>query len=194
MTNLALIAEITAAFQSEPPPGDATGVGDNSDAQPEGREVRDTFRGHRWQAVPDEVLEKAQASLPLMSNVGFKYYLPAFMCSLLRDSRIVAEGIHRLLSLLKLPTEVDSAAVAEKIQRYELAGQLPDDELEEFLQSQLTHTNKAINTFIARVAQLTPAQGRAIYHFLTYARDESAVPLWRSEADLAIQRYWFRFA
>lgn len=193
MTHPELIAEITAAFQAEPYPGDANIVSDNSGSHPD-LEVRDAFRGHRWQAVPDEVLATKRASLSLMSKAGFKYYLPAFLCSPLRDGGDVANGMSTLLSLLKLPTEVDRAVVAEKIQRYEVAGKLPQAELEEFLQSQLTHTNKAINAFIDRAAQFTQAQGRAICHFLIYARDELSDGVLSAEASLAVQRYWFQFA
>lgn len=194
MTHPELIAEITAAFQAEPYPGDASILSDNSGSRPECLEVLDAFRGHRWQAVPGEVLATQRASLSCMSKAGFKYYLPAFLCAPLRDGEVVADGMSTLLSLLKLPTEVDSAVVAEKIQHYEVAGKLPDDESEEFLQSQLAHTNKAINTFIDRAAQLTQAQGRAVYHFLVYARQELKDELLRAEAGLAIQRYWFQFA
>lgn len=194
MTHPELIAEITAAFQAEPYPGDAHIVDDNSGLRPEGGDIRNVFRGHPWQAVPDEVLATQRASLSGMSKAGFKYYLPAFMCSLLRNSRVVDDSAGTILSLLKLPTEVDTTAVTEKIQRYEVAGKLPDAELEEFLQSQLAHTNKAINAFIARAAQFTQAQGRAICHFLSYVRDEANGKPSSREADLAIQRYWFQFA
>ena len=189
-----LIAEITAAFQDEPYPSDANIVYDNTGFHLECIEVRDAFQGHRWQEVPDDVLSTERTGLSFMSKEGFKYYLPAFMCSLLKDSSVVDEGISMVLLLLKLPTEIDSAVLAEQIQRFEVAGKLPDVDLNEVLQNQLVHTNTEINAFIASASQFTRAQGRAIYHFLAYTRDECGDEFLSTEADLAIQRYWFQFA
>ncbi|WP_310392381.1 DUF6714 family protein [Hymenobacter sp.] len=193
MNHPELVAEITAAFQDEPYPGDLNIVYDNSGFHLECIEIREAFKGHLWQEVPDDVLSAERTGLSFMSKEGFKYYLPAFMCSLLRDSSVVEEGISMVVQLLTLPTEIDIAVMAEKIQRYEVASKLPDVDLNEVLQNQLNYTNKSINTFIARAIQFTPAQGRAIYHFLVYARDEAGDEFLSTEADLAIQRYWFQF-
>ena len=194
MNQTELIAEITASFKDELYPGDSSIVYDNSGFHLECIEIRDAFKGHTWQGVPDSVLSTEQTGLSFMSKEGFKYYLPAFMCSLLRDSSVVDDGIGMVVLLLKLQTEIDIAVVAEKIQRYEVGGKLPDVDLNEILQNQLAHTNAGINTFIARANQFTQAQGRAIYHFLTHTRDESGDEFLSNEADLAIQRYWFQFA
>ena len=194
MEHAELIAEITAAFQNEPYPGDKNIVYDNTGFHLECLEVRDAFAGHRWQYVPDEVLSIERSGLSFMGKEGFKYYLPAFMCSLLRDSSIVDDGIGMVLQLLKLPAEIDIAVIAEKIQRLEVAGKLPDVDLNEVLQNQLVHTNSGINNFVSRAAQFTPTQGRAIYHFLVYTRDKFGDEFLSAEADLAIQRYWFQFA
>ena len=194
MNQSELIAEITAAFKDEAYPGDSNIVYDNTGFHLECIEIRDAFKGHWWQEVPDEVLSTEQTGLSFMSKEGFKYYLPAFMCSLLRDSSIVDDGIGMVVRLLKLPTEIDIAVVADKIQRFEVAGQLPDVDLNEVLQNQLQQTNSGVNTFIARASQFTPVQGRAIYHFLIHTCDEFGDEFLSAEADLAIQRYWFQFA
>lgn len=189
-----LIAEITAAFKEEPYPGDSSIVYDNSGFHLECIEVRDAFKGHSWQELPDDVLSAERTGLSFMSREGFKYYLPAFMCSLIRDSSVVDDGISMIIQLLRLPTEIDIALMADKIQRYDVASKLPDVDLNEVLQNQLTHTNKSVNTFIARAIQFTTAQGRAIYHFLVYTRDEYGDEFLSGEAGLAIERYWFQFA
>lgn len=189
-----LIAEITTAFEDEPYPGDSNIVYDNSGFHLECIEIRDAFKGHPWQTVPDDVLSTERTGLSFMSKEGFQYYLPAFMCSLLRDSSVVDDGIGMVVRMLKLPTEIDIAVVAEKIQRFEVASKLPDVDLNEVLQNQLIHTNSGVNTFIARASQFTKAQGRAIHHFLICVRDEFNDDFLSAEAHLAIQRYWFQFA
>ena len=115
------------------------------------------------------------------------------MCSLLRDNSVIDDGISMVLQLLKLPTEIDVAVVAEKIQRYKVASKLPSVDLNEILQNQLGYVNKKINRFIATASRFTQEQGRAIHRFLVYARAESGDEFLNKEADLAIQRYWFQF-
>ena len=194
MNQAELIVEITTAFKNESYPSDLGIVYDNTGFHLECIEVREAFKGHTWQDVPNSVLSAEQTGLSFMSKEGFKYYLPAFMCSLLRDSSVVDDGIGMIVLLLKLPTEIDIAIVAEQIQRYQVASKLPDVDLNEVLQNQLTQTNTSINTFIARASQFTQAQGKAICHFLIYVRDKFGDEFLSNEADLAIQRYWFQFA
>ena len=192
-----LIEERTAAFHEEPYPGDENIVYDNTGTHAECEETREAFKGHRWQQVPDEVLSPENSGLSCMSEQGFKYYLPAFMCSLLRDRTIVGDGIDVMIILLKLPTEIDIAVVAEQLQRYAVPSKVPTALLNEVLQNQLAQTNDSINEFIARASQFTQAQGRAICQFLTYIRDEfngEDDAFLNSEAGLAIRRYWFQFA
>lgn len=194
MTQSELIAEITAAFKDEPYPGDANIVYDNSGFHLECLEVRDAFMGNLWQGITDAILSAERTGLAFMSKQGFKYYLPAFMCFALRDVEALDEGLGMMLLLLKLPTEIDIAVVADAIHRHEVASKLPDVDLNEVLQNQLAHTNAEINSFIARATQFTRAQGRAIYHFLVYMRDEHSELFLNNEPDLAVQRYWFQFA
>lgn len=194
MNHSELIREIISAFQDEPYPGDLNIVYDNSGFHLECIEIREAFKGHLWQEVPDDVLSAERTGLSFMSKEGFKYYLPTFMCSLLRDSSVIEEGISMVVQLLRLPTEIDIALMAEKIQRYDVASKLPDVDLNEVLQNQLTYSNKSVNTFIARAIQFARAQGQAIYHFLLYVRDEVGDDSLSMEAELAIQRYWFQFA
>lgn len=197
MNPQALIEEITAAFQQEPYPGDENIVYDNTGTHSECEETREAFKGHRWQQVPDEVLSPENSGLSCMSEQGFKYYLPAFMCSLLRDRTIVGDGIDVMIILLKLPTEIDIAVVAEQLQRHAVPSKVPTALLNDVLQNQLAQTNDSINEFIARASQFTQAQGRAVFHFLTYIRDEfngEDDAFLNSEVGLAIRRYWFQFA
>lgn len=189
-----LIAEITAAFKDEPYPGDANIVCDNPDVHLACIDVWNAFKGHRWQEVPDDVLSTERAGLSCMSKEGFQYYLPAFLCSLLKNSSVVTEGLGMVVLLLNLPAELDPAVLAERIQRFEADGKPPGVGLHEVLQQQLVHTNTEINAFIARASQFTPAQGQAVQHFLAYSRDGCGDEFLSTQADLAIHRYWFQFA
>ncbi|HEX8327719.1 MAG TPA: DUF6714 family protein [Hymenobacter sp.] len=194
MKHSELIAEIKAAFEDEPYPGDANIVYDNTGFHLECIEIRDAFKGHKWHEVPEDVLSTERTGLAFMSKAGFKYYLPTFMKSVLDDSSIVDDGIGMIVQLLKLPAEIDIAVVAEQIQRHDVSSMLPDVDLNEVLQNQLTQTNSGISTFIARAGQFTAMQGRVIHHFLVYVRDEFGDDFLSTEAELAIQRYWFQFA
>lgn len=189
-----LIREITAAFENEPYPGDLAIVYDNSGFHLECIEIREAFAGHSWQEVPDSVLMTEQTALSFMSKEGFKYYLPTFMCSLLRDESVLGDGVGMVVSLLKLPTEIDVAVLADQIQQSGVADKLPAVDLNEVLQNQLTQTNAGVNNFIARANEFTKAQGQAIHHFLAYLRDKPGDDFLSSSAALAIQRYWFLFA
>lgn len=194
MPHSELLAQINAAFKDEPYPGDSNIVYDNTGFHLECIEIRDAFKGHLWQTVPDDVLSTERTGLSFMSKEGFRYYLPAFMCSLLRDISIIDDGISMVVLMLKLPTEIDIAVVAENIQRFEVADKLPDVDLNEVLQNQLIHTNSRVNSFIARANQFTKAQGQTIHHFLICVRDEFNDDFLTAEAHLAIQRYWFQFS
>jgi hypothetical protein len=194
MSQQELIEKITAAFENEPYPGDSAIVYDNSGFHLECIEIRDAFAGYSWQEVPDSVLQTEPTALSFMSIKGFKYYLPTFMCSLLRDESVLGDDIGMVVSLLKLPTEIDVAVLADQIQQGGVADKLPDVDLNEVLQNQLIQTNAGVNNFIARATEFTKAQGKVIYHFLTYLRDKPGDDFSSTSADLAIQRYWFLFA
>lgn len=194
MDNNDLVIKITEAFRGNAYPGDSSIVYDNTGFHLECIEVRDAFKGHTWQKIPNDILSAERTGLSFMSKEGFKYYLPAFMSSLLQDRSVVDDGIGMVLLMLKLPTEIDIAMVAERINRFGVADKLPDVDLNEVLQNQLIHTNSEVKEFIARSSQFTKMQGETIYEFLCKVRDEFDDEFLSIEADLAIQRYWFQFA
>ena len=189
-----LITEITGAFKDEPYPGDLNIVYDNSGFHLECIEIREAFKGHKWTEVPDEILSTEQTALSFMSKEGFKYYLPTFMCSLLRDESVISDGVGMVVLLLKLPTEIDVAVLADQIQQSGTADKLPAVDINEILQNQLAQTNSGVNNFIARASTFTKVQGRVIYRFLVYLRDQPNDDFLSNDANLAIQRYWFLFA
>lgn len=193
MNKSQLLAAITAAFQAEPHPGDENVARDDSGFSPEHTQGQSGFGEYAWQQVPLDVMASQRTKLAALSDLEFKYYLPAFMCALLRDNTFADIAMSNVLDLLKLPVEVDVKNIGEGIQHHQAAEELSSDDLDEVLQKQLVQSNKAINRFVARATQFTRTQAQVIAEFLLYVRGESGRELWTKTAGLAIQRYWFQF-
>lgn len=73
--------EIEGAFESQPYPGDDSllSVPTNLEAS----EVLDTFRGKHWKNVSMSELFAHRLSLPLLSEEGYRFYLPAYLIAAL---------------------------------------------------------------------------------------------------------------
>lgn len=184
-----LIAEITGAFPVEDYPGDENIVYDNSDYHLEAKGIREAFKVYTWQQVPDELLLYEQSCLSFLSPAGYRYYLPAFLCFAVRDywgADLIPDGI---VFTLTWPVE----DVAPGIDPCPLARQPLNIDSDSLLQDR-PQTNAAIGRFIACAYLFSPAQGRAIYHFLAYLRDEYGSDFLHNEPEVAIRRYWFQFA
>lgn len=194
MTQDELTAEINDHFGPETYPGDSALVTEGSAGEAEALRIREALRGRAWQEVPDEVLREVRTGLSLLSEAGFKYYLPAFMRYLVRDFKPMHNGIDTVLELLKLPTEVNGLAVVNMLAQFEQASKPGSADFEGLIQAQLTQANATIHRFIARASQFSPAQGRVVHHFLAYIRDQRGEKSMNNEPELAIQRYWFQFA
>jgi hypothetical protein len=73
-----LLAELTVCFEHEPYPGDDNLVINNiPDYDLESLQIRDTFKMHTWQTLPDELMLYEQGGYHFLSKQGLKYYLPA---------------------------------------------------------------------------------------------------------------------
>lgn len=183
-----LLAEINLAFDSRAFPGaEARRAGSEPD---EAAPLPAAFGTLTWQQVPDEVLREEPRSLAQLSEAGFAYYLPAFMRRLVREVASSPSESEPLVGLLKLPTELGGTAVADLLRQFEAANSPATPDFADLLQGYFTQANQAIHRFIARAAHLTPAQGRAVLHFLDYTRSVAD----NHAAGVAIERYWFRFA
>jgi hypothetical protein len=134
-----------------------------------------------WLKLPEEVVTASWANRATLSGVDLRQYLPDWLCYALRPAGAFPLDVKLLLELLRLPTELLPPATVNSV---DLAAQL---------QEQLDLTNQALRTFISWMSQLTPAQGRAVSHFLEYVRDNSGERAWSQVADGALHRYWFRY-
>ena len=70
---------------------------------------------------------------------------------------------------------------------------MPGVDWNDMLQSRLRSLNQSVHEFIARAALFSPEQGRVVYQFLAYLRDEHSDDFMNQEPSVAIERYWFQF-
>lgn len=194
-----LIAEITDSFQPELRPDDLHIVTNNEPGYDlESLQIRDSFRAYTWQTVPDDLLLYEQAALSLLSPRGFKYYLPAFLRLAVRQYAASDALPDSLVFHLTLPTHLDAAMTALIAKRNALLIRLQQGEKGIDLDwpdepPQVDNANWQVHFFIARACLFSRAQGRAIYHFLTYLRDKCDSDYEQEAATTAIERYWFQF-
>jgi hypothetical protein len=99
--------------------------------------------------------------------------------------------------IMKLPTEVDimlSAlrAITSPFQAPPNASAVTSEYT--YFQNRLHDLNDTVHRFIGRWHQFSPAQGRAILHFLEHLRDKHGQDYLDNELDITIERYWFQFA
>lgn len=190
-----LLEEIRAAFQNEPHPSDLDIVTNNTpDYDLESLQIRDTFKVHTWQSLPDELMQYEQGGYVFMTKKGFNYYLPAYLCFTVRDYSGADSIPDNLIVSMTLPAEIDVIISMFNTKRYQMNEYLPKIDWDETHQRQLRDMNQSVHGFIDRYGQFNAAQGRAIYHFLVFMRDEYGKDFFNNEPQVAIERYWFQFA
>ena len=193
-----LIAEITRSFQAEPYPGDLHIVTNNAPGYDlESLQIRETFKVHTWQTMPDDLLLYEQAALSLLSPQGFKYYLPAFLCLAVRHYTAADALPDSLIFHLTPPRRMAAVNTAGARNRPALLltpqpGPHPDAD-QPTTPGRMVDQDWQADFFIARARRFNPAQGRAICHFLAYLRDAHGHDYDDGAPDTAIERYWFQF-
>lgn len=195
MTSEELISELVESFQYEPYPGDLDIVTNNApDYDLEALQIRESFRAFTWLTLPDELMQYEQGGYNFLSKKGLKYYLPAYLQFAVRNYAGADSIPDGLISTLTLPTEIDEVLSAFDTKRYELVESMPQIDWNNYHQKRLREVNEAVHWFIDRYGQFSAPQGRAIYHFLCFMRDEHGADYWNGEPQVAIERYWFQFA
>ena len=195
MTATDLTTELTECFQHEPYPGDFDIVTNNApDYDLEALQIRETFKVHTWQTLPDELMQYEQGGYNFLSKKGLKYYLPAYLQFAIRDYTGADSIPDGLISTLTLPAQIDEVRSALDTKRYQLVEKMPKIDWNNYHQKRLRDLNESVHWFIDRHSQFDAAQGRAIYHFLCFMRDEHGTDYWNNEPQIAIERYWFQFA
>jgi len=189
-----VLAEITQAFQEEPYPGELNIVYDNSGYHLECIQIRELFKPYTWQQVPQQVLVEESTGIAFMSESGFQYYLPAYLCFILSDYAEGHASVGMIVRLLTLPAEIDVALLATTIRKHQLATKLPGVDFHEYIQNRFAHFQQEVRGFISRVGQFSPAQGSAILHFLEYVQEAYREEFLYDEPAIAIERYWFQFS
>lgn len=194
MSAIELIAEITESFQHVPYPGELNIVYNNTPAYPEVSRIRETFKMHTWQTLPDELMQYEQDGCIFLSKQGLKYYLPAYLRFAVRDYAAADSIPDSLVFFLTLPAEIDVVQSALNSKRYPLSADESIASQNDYYQSRLSDTNERMHSFIDNYGQFNQAQSRAILHFLEHMRDEYGEDFFNREPEVAIERYWFQFA
>src|SRR5688572_11923892 len=73
---------IEQAFDGVPYPGDARLVSSEDD---ESVDLRENLKGRHWKEIPRDILRYHHDDLPFFSNIGFRYYFPAYLLAALED-------------------------------------------------------------------------------------------------------------
>lgn len=190
-----LLTELTECFQHEAYPGDENIVTNNAPAYDvESLQIRDTFKVHTWQTLPDELMQHEQGGYCFLSTRGLKYYLPAYLHFAVRayaEADSIPDG---LIFSLTLPTEEDDLAVNFDAEPKQLTEQLLAGEWAASPQTRRYELSERVEYFLDRYGQFSGAQGRAIYHFLVFMREKHGHEYFNDEPNIAIQRYWYQFA
>ena len=194
MNPTALLTLLDESFGHEPHPGESHIVHNNSGYDLEAVGIREAFKAHTWQTLPAEVLLHEQSALGFLSKTGFKHYLPAYLRLALRQYEAADMIPDNLMLALTLPTEADIVLSALDIRRYGLDENMPGVDWNDILQSRLRNLDQETHDFIDRYRQFSHTQGRVIYQFLAFMRDEHGPDFQRKEPETAIERYWFQFA
>ncbi len=192
-----LLAEITRAFEGESHPGELNIVYSNTSDDPEVIQIRESFKTHTWQTIPDAILQYEQGGYIFLSNQGLRYYLPAYMSYVIREYREADSIPDGLVFIMELPTEVDillSALREREFSAFPLPFPVAAKSEYDYFQRCLRDLNESVHRFINRWQHFSPAQGRALLHFLEYQRDEHGEDYLFNEPAIAIERYWFQFA
>ena len=194
MNKTELLAEITAAFENEPYPGNLNLLEDNSGYDLEATNIRNALKAHTWQQLPDKVMAYEQSGYAWLSPMGFKYYLPAYLCFAVRDYYEADSIPVNLIYDFTLKAEIDVLRSAFVTKKYGMDKTMPSIDWYKMDQTSLLNLNDNVQRFITRHGQFSPAQRRAIYHFLVFIQAEYTNDFPDGEPNTAIQRYWFQFA
>ncbi|RZK27871.1 MAG: hypothetical protein EOO63_12470 [Hymenobacter sp.] len=192
-----LLAEITRAFRDELHPGELNIVYDNFSPNPEVIQIRESFKAHSWQTIPDDILQFEQSGYMFLSSQGLHYYLPAYLHYCVREYTEADSISDGLVFSMTLPTEVDIVQSVIHLKTSPFRAHSSPEALKkeyDFYQKRLHNLNDTVHRFINRWHVFSPVQCRVILHFLEFLRDEHGQDYPVDEPAVAIERYWFQFA
>lgn len=153
-------------------------------------EIKDIFISKQWDQVltPDIIFHNS--ALGFLTDDAFRYYLPTYMLLLINnlyESDIVASSV---VSQLTLPFEADQKCLMDYISKNNNIHERKD----EFILTELRNSTKIADSFIKKMNEFTPQQGKCILNFLQYLSDEYPEYYDESEPKIAIDRYWFKYS
>ena len=173
---LALIEEINVAFDGVSRENGVSlsesWVIDNYGSDEERTEARKQDTETRWQDVPDEAIAHGYSCLSFLDEIGFRYYIPAYMVWSLRyiDIENLDDPNHDSMSFESLVYALTLSGSTESLNEHRLA----------------------------RYRRFTIEQSKAIAHFLQLDEErqdeynaESGWP--KNDARVALEKYWGQF-
>ncbi len=124
----ALRRQIDDAFADATYPGDEGLIPETSLCNPESQELRDLVMGRHWRELTLDYIDSRRINdtvAVLLSDEGFRYYLPAYMLAILEDREtadvMVDSVIYRLIGPFEMPSPERDAWL-------EWTGQLGDEQ------------------------------------------------------------------
>jgi hypothetical protein len=179
----ALMEEITAAFDGVSRENGVSlseaWVIDDYGSDEERAEARKEDTETRWQDVPDEDIAYGYSCLSFLDEIGFHYYIPAYMVWYLRyidneDPEDPSYGSNTFESLIYALTD-DNTFVPSKSVLVEL---MPE-EMQEQITSVLARFSRdrpdLHEYYMKRFKTFTPEQSKAIAHFLEFDMERTDI-------------------
>jgi hypothetical protein len=186
-----LSVRLQEAFEHRPRP-EAGELVPSDVLHPEAEAVRDLLaRKDRWELTTPDIKDVLTSELWMLTPKAFHYYLPALLASLLRDYESLTLFANEMVDALIRPEDGDADLILDRLDgsaRPEVA-RVAASSVHELHDSGWPHA-----LFRDRFGALSQEEGEAVLAFILAFREAYGEDLPFDELDVAIQRYWRRFA
>jgi hypothetical protein len=177
-----LVAQIRAAFESTPYPGDDRLCGSDQGDEPASYALE--FRGLDWRTIHPDFLNFNYASLSFFSKEGFRYFLPAYL---------VADVLGLLASgdpPFHLTHGLVADHTADTIEALAQSGELSGEALELARENERHPKVDWHQYALQRLAVFSLEEKRAIVAYLRFIaeRDDFSRP----DIEAALESYWLK--
>jgi hypothetical protein len=176
----ALVAQIRAAFQDTPYPGDDRLCGSSQGDEPAGYALE--FRGLDWRIIHPDFLSFNYACLSFFSSAGFRYFLPAYLVADVMELESSSDPVFHLTYGL---VEENTAAIIEDLAQ---SGDLSGEILEFARKNEQKPEFDGFQLALEKFAPFTLAEKQAIVAYLDYSAQNN--PYARERIESALERYW----
>ena len=178
---------IRTAFGDTVYPGDENIV-PKTQYDNEVQECEAKFKGKKWQEVDWHAIsnEGWASGCAFLTDEAYRYYLPAYMISILEQPEGMANAINPVVASLTMPDVSDYERTKETLKDH--ASSLG------FLDEQIKNIGGNIKYFNSRIGGFSSEQGIAIRMFLECLNELCPDDFFNKEPIVAIERYWNKFS